>query len=406
MATSPGFIKEQFESYIRAAYRTRLSHVLQFPQPTNHMRTRGINLARRGAVVPAYVIQANEYIWEPGMRPAYYCLVLLTFDTARMNDRRFMKGIVRQLNHLKGTYQSDPDLAYAANIVTDERAYPDRRQVLPPSMTEGVTVIAADLLLFRARLRDGFLDTHDLTCIADPGYQGSIEVVPWWIVAGHPGVRREQTAAGQILSRGTGVAAGVIGLTVSAGFVMGNLQHVAVPSPAPVSTSTYTASPAYAQTYAPTQAAPPNSYSHLPPASDIQQPDQPQVITVSPEEMRRMEPTPPDPYARVRRYTDPFGNRQRYGQPGRPSLPGPFGRREPGMSGPDTPEVQRPGTPPYTPPTPGAGDDSGAQPPSTYQQPQQGQQGGPDSSPPPDSGVGGQYPQSTPDQNNPNGYGQ
>jgi len=172
MRSDAAFIKREFETYIRKDFTSA------------EYRTRAARIAWVGEVVSAYIVQANFNLYQRGTGMDYPCLVLMTFDPAHTDDRAFMQPIVQKLQSLKGTRPMDADLAAAAKIVTDEVAVRDRRVLLPPSLTGGVTVYAVDLQLYRARLATGTITDGEVVCIAEPGPEGSAEQVPYWIAMG------------------------------------------------------------------------------------------------------------------------------------------------------------------------------------------------------------------------------
>jgi len=181
MRSDAAFIKREFDNYVEKEF----SSARTFASPANsEYRMRAVRIASRGAVVSAYIIQANFNLYQRGPGTDYPCLVLMTFDAARLHDRAFMQPIVEKLQSLKGTRQSEPDLITAARIVTNETAVRDRRQLVPPSLTGGVTVYAVDLQLYRARLATGAITDGEVICLAEPGPEGGAEQVPYWITMG------------------------------------------------------------------------------------------------------------------------------------------------------------------------------------------------------------------------------
>jgi len=187
-------INKRFEAYIE--HHVRMPSWWKGPKAYRAAReaiVRKNRVASRGVPVPVYLVQANRAIFSAGPGAAYYCLVLFTFDTQRMYDGEYMRNLAATVASMKNTQQPTQDGQYVANLTTDERASLDRRRPLPASMTGGAVVYAADLVLPRVRLANGYLQReNDLLCLAEPDPVDAaaplpaLELVPWWIAAGLP----------------------------------------------------------------------------------------------------------------------------------------------------------------------------------------------------------------------------
>lgn len=140
-------------------------------------------LAQNGVPISAVLVQANGNLFRPGSIDLP-CLVLFSFEPAAAH-LGYMRQLAQGVFALKETEQTDPDLRYVANLVTDERAFKYRRRKLPVSFTGGPTVYCADLWINRSYLPSGYLDQAVLPCMAEPGADGALELLPWWIAAGH-----------------------------------------------------------------------------------------------------------------------------------------------------------------------------------------------------------------------------
>jgi hypothetical protein len=145
--------------------------------------TRRMQLAEKGIPVWGVLVQAHQNIFSPG-KDNHYCLVLFSFEPAG-GHLDYMKDLAHRVAELKETQQTDLDLRFVANLTTDERAVQWRRRRVPVSMTGGPTVYAADLALVRSFLRAGYITEDVFPCIAEPGEIGMLELMPWWIAAGH-----------------------------------------------------------------------------------------------------------------------------------------------------------------------------------------------------------------------------
>jgi hypothetical protein len=141
-----------------------------------------LKLGMRGVPVSGYLVQANEALFKPGSEVSLPALVLFSFQPEVDSDPGYMSSLARSVYRLKNTYPQDADGSYVAALTTDERAIPYRRRALPLSFTDGSTIFCADLWIQRSDLRGGLLATNQLTCLADPGENGGIELVPAFLL--------------------------------------------------------------------------------------------------------------------------------------------------------------------------------------------------------------------------------
>ncbi len=139
-------------------------------------------IAEHGIPVKAVLNQANRLMFNKGFGEAP-CLVLFSFDEQLNQDPTYLLNLSEKASSLKGQTPQDADLRAVADIVTKEKAVYGRRRQLPKSFTGNATVYAADLYIESKYLREGRLTEQDrvLLCLAEPGEQGALELVPWWI---------------------------------------------------------------------------------------------------------------------------------------------------------------------------------------------------------------------------------
>jgi hypothetical protein len=138
-------------------------------------------LAETGIPVWGVLVQANQMLFQPGDTDLP-CLVLFSFEPLG-GQIATMQRLAHRVFAFKGTQQTDPDLAYIANLTTDERAYRYRRRQLPLSFTGGATIYCADLFVQRSCLASGYLMGRVLPCLAEPGDSGVLELLPWWMAS-------------------------------------------------------------------------------------------------------------------------------------------------------------------------------------------------------------------------------
>jgi hypothetical protein len=142
-----------------------------------HLRT----VVQHGVPVTAYVVQAHEALYHPGLG-TLPCLVLFSFQPEVEMDATYMHHLAERIFKMKNTDQEGSDSRFLATLATDETSIPYRRRRLPFSFTDGSTVYCADLWVKRAYLREGQLKTAALPCLAEPGEVGGIELIPSWLL--------------------------------------------------------------------------------------------------------------------------------------------------------------------------------------------------------------------------------
>ncbi len=136
---------------------------------------RPAQVVRHGELVDAVVVVAEDAIRKSGSRDVP-CLAFVTFDRAISTS--FLLNLAEMARALRGTRPANPGLAEVAAIVGEKAHRFYRRRRLPESFTRGTVVYAADLCLYRSRLRNGILEGDRVPCFAEPGDRGGIEQVP------------------------------------------------------------------------------------------------------------------------------------------------------------------------------------------------------------------------------------
>ncbi len=132
----------------------------------------------RSCVVPVVLIQANQHLFRPGLT-SLPCLVLLTFDSAILANPEYLSDLANKLFSLKNQEFEDPELAYAAEITTNECHIPEKRMRVPARLAGEREVFAVRLDVHRVFLPHGYLiDSDILYCRAEPGTEGQIYHVP------------------------------------------------------------------------------------------------------------------------------------------------------------------------------------------------------------------------------------
>jgi tetratricopeptide (TPR) repeat protein len=168
--------------------RADLLHALGQPQKAERtlqeldclMRQRVEEVACQGVRVTVAVVWASSVLYEADSREDASCRVLLTFDPELSRQPQRLLEMARRLTALRTTQQSDPDLQYAVELMAAENAnvFYERRRQLPRSISGGAVVYLADLRVYRRFLRGCFLQDKLLTCVAQPGEEGKLELLP------------------------------------------------------------------------------------------------------------------------------------------------------------------------------------------------------------------------------------
>lgn len=134
-------------------------------------------LRRRKAVeVTAAIVRAETSLYEPGNRDGT-ALTLVSFD-ARAGHSEFLDRAAQYLNALAHGRFRDDERTKAATIAGDERFVRHRRRALPQDAVDGCWVFACDVIVHRPFLLDGAIREPFLPCLAEPGRQGRIEMLP------------------------------------------------------------------------------------------------------------------------------------------------------------------------------------------------------------------------------------
>lgn len=135
-------------------------------------------VAQRGTRVIGALVQANMALYDPGPEDLP-CLVLISFEPQFQQHPEWLSELALHIYSFKGREFTNPEAAYVSSLTTDEIAERHRRRRLPDSFTRGACVYAADLWIYRSFLPRGFVLSHErLPCVAEPGEQGRIELLP------------------------------------------------------------------------------------------------------------------------------------------------------------------------------------------------------------------------------------
>jgi hypothetical protein len=157
-----------------------LPHTARELQRRHEQRVAAV--ARRGVEVAAVRVQANALLHEPSQYDNLPGLVLVAFDRTVAANGAYLFDPAERLFDLKTTSPrtAAEQQAQAIILANQEQAEYHRRRQLPLGFTGGPVVWACDLWVHRPYLPRGFLVQEEryLNCVAEPGAQGGIEMLP------------------------------------------------------------------------------------------------------------------------------------------------------------------------------------------------------------------------------------
>ncbi|MBB6052516.1 hypothetical protein [Armatimonas rosea] len=123
-------------------------------------------IAETGQRVNGYLVRASDSLYRPGSQ-AQPCQVLISFQNEVASDAEYMQYLAQR---------------WAEKTPSRERRRRYRRVKLPHSLTDGSTVYCCDLFVHPGLLASGYLTSSVLPCLAEPGDQGGLELVPYWLL--------------------------------------------------------------------------------------------------------------------------------------------------------------------------------------------------------------------------------
>lgn len=122
---------------------------------------------REGRAVVAWIVQANNALFEPGTKD-YPAQVVYSFDANAANTPGYLKSIAEAVARLKRDEPVSEIETAVAKLVRNEGYYADRREQLPLGFTNGVVVYSAAVMFERRFLPGGRLTLPYVYCQAHP----------------------------------------------------------------------------------------------------------------------------------------------------------------------------------------------------------------------------------------------
>jgi hypothetical protein len=149
----------------------------QFPRdPLWEIYRHQAKLYQRGVVVWGHIVQANNRLFTPGPDdcPAS---VIYSPDPALDNKPASLERIAQSLFAVKGTGQSDAELAEFSRLLANER---DRamRLAVPKSLCEGVQVYHTGVMVVRKHLPRGYLTGSLFPLLIQPSITPAAIILP------------------------------------------------------------------------------------------------------------------------------------------------------------------------------------------------------------------------------------
>lgn len=140
---------------------------LQAISTTRKLREHYSTLLARGGVIWAAIAQANRNLFSPG---AQDCPGNVVHSPSGYFDDNpgHLREVAGRVRALKGTTPDDPELAYVADLITDERNAASQ-VLLPPELTDGHEVYFSWVLFHRAWLPGSVLSDPVLPVVAAEG---------------------------------------------------------------------------------------------------------------------------------------------------------------------------------------------------------------------------------------------
>jgi len=117
-------------------------------------------------------------------------LVIGSFDPEANVTAEFMVDLAERIFDLSLADPTTPEEQAAHALMSDEVYVPGRRRLLPMALTQGREVYAFDLIIVGDYQPNGIVEAPMIPCLADPGPEGEIRMIPWWIVTREPAPAR------------------------------------------------------------------------------------------------------------------------------------------------------------------------------------------------------------------------
>lgn len=121
-----------------------------------------------------------------GSRPGTIApgLVIGSFDPKANATAGFMTDLAGKILELSLDEPTTPEARQVHELMSDMIYVPDRRRLLPKTLTQGREVYSFDLMMVGDYQPGGTIEVPLFPCMADPGPEGEIRMIPWWVATG------------------------------------------------------------------------------------------------------------------------------------------------------------------------------------------------------------------------------
>lgn len=134
-------------------------------------------LRDHGRVVWGFLVQANQFLFDPSNRLVLPANVIYSPDPYFDNRVPLLQDAARGLFDLKGTSPNDAELETFAKAITDERAR-TMRLALPRSLCQGRDAYFTTCLIQPAHLPGGYLASGFFPLLICPEETEAVMILP------------------------------------------------------------------------------------------------------------------------------------------------------------------------------------------------------------------------------------
>lgn len=132
-----------------------------------------------GVKLRGVLLFADPAIYEPGPDNRIGT-ALVTFEPPTDLQTSELRALTKQIFSLAEQGGTSEDEQLAASIVNAPTGIPYTRTALPNSIGGWPVVYAMEMVLYRPYFPDGVVATDLIPCVAEPGEEGVVELLPHW----------------------------------------------------------------------------------------------------------------------------------------------------------------------------------------------------------------------------------
>jgi hypothetical protein len=141
-------------------------------------KSRRQHVFANGTAVIGWLVQANNALFQPGTSgdPAQ---VLISFPGDRAASIEELADLAERVARLKSARPADAVEKQVTRLVRDETYRPTERYLLPREFTGGLEVYSVHIYVERNLLPEGRITTPYFHCVAIPGDEGVVYMLPY-----------------------------------------------------------------------------------------------------------------------------------------------------------------------------------------------------------------------------------